>query len=97
MVGADAALRRAGGRADAVDVEDAVAVAVTARPALAATQTTGRLRAAHHAACAVHRRVQRLVRLRARDALEDHRLVTHRATDEALLAGARGRAALAHH
>jgi hypothetical protein len=40
--------------------------------------------------------VQRRVRVRTRDALEDDRLVAHRAADEALLAGTSGRAALAH-
>src|SRR5206468_10383579 len=97
MVGADALLRHAGGRADAVDVEDAIAVSVTARPSLATPHTTRGLGAAHHAAGAVHRRVQRRLGVRALDALEDDRLVAHRAADEALLAGTRGRTALADH
>ncbi len=97
MVGADALLRHAGRRADAVDVEDAVAVAVRARPALAAPHAARRLGAAHHATGTVDGRVQRLAGHRALGALQDHRVVAHRAADEALLTGTRRRAALAHH
>src|SRR5439155_9586525 len=42
-------------------------------------------------------REERLLGLARLDALEDHRLVAHRAADEALLAGPRGRAALPDH
>src|SRR5438093_10765384 len=52
------------------------------------------LRAAHHAAGAVHRREERLLVLAGLDTLEDDRLVAHRAADEALLARPGRRAAL---
>src|SRR4051812_36074290 len=55
VVGADPLLRRAQTRADAVDVEHAVAVAVPARPALAPPDAPRRLGAAHRAPRAVHR------------------------------------------
>src|SRR5581483_11614001 len=83
--------------ADGLDLEEAVAVAVAARPAFAPAHAARRLRAAHHATGAVHGRVQRRIRAGTRDALEDDGVVAHRAADEALLAGTRGRAALAHH
>src|SRR6185437_3426582 len=97
MIGTDAALRHAVRRVDAVDVEDTVTVAVATGIALAASHSSGGLGAAHHTACAVHGRVERLGVVVRLDALEDHRLVAHRTADEALLTGARGRAALADH
>ena len=45
----------------------------------------------------MHGRVERLLRSRRLDALEDDRLVAHRAADEALLARTGRRAALADH
>src|ERR1700761_8224741 len=60
-------------------LEQPVAVAVAARPTLATPDAPGRLRAAHHAAGAVDGREQRLGCLGGPDAVEDHRLVAHRA------------------
>src|SRR5262245_1320872 len=60
MIGADALLRHARRRADAIDVEDAIAVAVPAGIPLHATDPARSLRAAHHAAGAMHGRVERL-------------------------------------
>src|SRR5712691_2951509 len=97
MIRADTLLRDTGSRADAVDVEETVALTVLAGVALPPPDPAGRLRTAHHPAGAVHRRVERLLVLGRLDALEDHRLVAHRAADEALLARAGRRAALADH
>src|SRR5262249_25038782 len=82
-------------RAGALLLEHAVAVTVRAGPALSAPHPARGLRAAHHPAGSVHRRVERLHGILRLHALEDHRLVSHRAADEALLARARRRAALA--
>src|SRR5688500_11600481 len=73
-------------------LEQPCAVAVPARPALAAAHPAGGLRPAHDPAGAVHRREERLLGLLAGDALEDHGLVAHRAAHEALLTRPRGRA-----
>src|SRR5204863_3822616 len=94
VVRAHALLRDARGRADAVDVEDTLAVADAARVPLAPADAARRLRAAHHAARAVDRREERLLVARRGDALEDDGVVAHRAADEALLARPRGRAGL---
>src|SRR5205807_6646731 len=59
MIRTDTLLRNTGRRADAVDVEDAVAVAMPTDITLAPPDATCRLRAAHHAAGAVHGRVER--------------------------------------
>ena len=56
-----------------------------------------RLGARHHAAGAVHGRVQALGAVLALDAREDDGVVAHRAADEAALARERRRRALAHH
>src|SRR5262245_19557013 len=96
VVGAHAGLRHAGGRADAVDVEHATAVACGARIALAPPDAPRRLRPAHHAARPVDGRVERVARVGALDALEDHGVVAHRAAHEPLLSRSGGRAALAN-
>src|SRR5262249_40551213 len=54
------------------------------------------LGARHHAAGAVHGRVEACGRRLALDAREDHGVVAHRATDKAALARERWRCALAH-
>src|SRR5258708_6785995 len=54
------------------------------------------LGARHHAAGAVHGRVEARGRRLALDSLEDHGVVAHRAADEAALARERRRCALAH-
>src|SRR5882757_7616751 len=55
------------------------------------------LLATEQAPRAVHRRVQRSLRLLAVDAFNDDRVIAHRAADEATLAGECRRCALAHH
>ena len=97
MTRAHALLRRAEVRADAVDVEDTIAVTGPAGVSLAPPDPAGRLRAAHHPARSVDGRVERLLVRRRLDSLEDHRLVAHRAAHEALLARAGRRAALPDH
>src|SRR5262249_47180959 len=94
---AHARLRVVGALALRVGGERPLAVAIAARVTLAATDAAGRLRAAHHTTRTVHRRVERLGCVGALGALEDDRVVAHRAADEPLLARTRGRAALAHH
>src|SRR5207247_10753179 len=83
--------------ADTVALENAVAVAVAADPTLAPTHAARRLGAAHHPTRAVHGREERLLGVGARNALENHRLVAHRAADEALLTRAGRSAALPDH
>src|ERR1700751_3669991 len=97
MMWADSLLWAPELRADAVEVEHAVAVAGGTGPALAAADPPCRLRSAHQPAGTVHGREQRLLGLTGLDALEDHRVVAHRPPDEALLARPRRRASLADH
>src|SRR6188474_2457889 len=91
----DACLRMIG--AGLVRLEDAVAVAVTAHPALSAPDPARSLRTAHHAAGAVDGGEEGFLVLVRLDALQDDGVVTHGAADEPLLARAGGRAALPDH
>src|SRR6266702_7580640 len=61
-----------------------------------ALKAAARLGARHHPARAVDRAVERRARFFAVDALQDHRVVAHRAADEAALPGERRGGALAH-
>src|SRR5882672_1141622 len=62
-----------------------------------AIETTLGLLPTEEPAGAVHRRVQRRLGLLAVDSLDDHRVITHRAADEATLARKGRRGAFAHH
>src|SRR5262245_56075368 len=74
-------------RADAARADDLAGLAVALALGLAAR---------HHAAGAVHRRVEALGCRFALDTLEDHRVICHRAAHETALTGERWCCALAH-